>query len=132
MQIYHPVNPISGETGRILFEYNSRDEALQDINENPEYIARIKEMQAKTYESSEPIHEIFNLTVNEEEYYGVIKYEHRTTFVFRVSSLRGESSAFHIPKTRKLSEANMIIVMAENLQISTTIYMDTAKFYIKE
>lgn len=132
MQVYLPVHPLSGKLGRLLFEYNDRNEALGGIDENPEYIEKIKELQKLTYEATEGIQQEFNLTVDELDHYGVIAYRHVTEFRFRASSLKGEKSAFHLPRTRRLADANMIIVMAEDLQHSTQIYIDTARFYVRE
>lgn len=132
MQIYLPVNPLSGKLGRVLFEYNGRNDALSGINENEEYKAQIRELQKMTYEATQGIQHEFNLTIQEVDYYGVIAYRHEAQFRFRASSLKGENSTFHIPRTRRLADANMIIVMAEDLQHSTQIYIDTARFYVRE
>lgn len=84
------------------------------------------------YESEDPIEFAFNLTVQETDYYGVIAYQHTASFVFRVRSLRGEGAPFRIPNSRPVADANMIIFIAEDLMHSTEIFIDTARFFVRE
>lgn len=37
-----PIDPSAGRLGRILLEYNERNEALHEINENPDFLEQVE------------------------------------------------------------------------------------------
>lgn len=91
----------------------NRDYILEGIEDDERYKKEILEIQRLVFISSEPVYHEFNFMISYTD--RITGNKDEVSYRFKAQSLKGENNPFTIPDFRALKDANLIIIIAQNI-----------------